>query len=569
MRKFGSLIRCVVFGLIVTGLMAADADAQSPRRSSRRTTSRTSGPFTTGSSDAIIEFANQQVQQGWKDSEIKPSDVAGDAEWVRRVHLDIVGHIPEGEVVQDFLADKDPAKRSKLIDGLLEEEGYVRNMTTIWTNLSIGRRTPRRVSRSGMQKFYREAFARNRPWDKVVFDLISAEGHFEENGAVNYLLAQMTMRDDMVQATAKTAKLFLGLQIQCTQCHDHPFNTWQQNRFWQFNSFFRQARRVDHRKPDPKTGRQVDDYSEVVFQDFDYPVFFEKRSGLMQMADPVYMKTDFNVKKFKLNEIEPNESHLRKELAKLVVEGEKPWIALSMVNRMWGHFFGYGFTKPIDDLGPHNPASHPELIDRLAAEFVKSNYDLKQLVRWICNTEAYNLTSQADQGKGKNGEVDNPSAGEIALFSHMYVKSMEAEQLYDSLIVATNAHRSGRSNWEQAEQQRQRWLQQFIIAFGTDENDEATTFNGTIPQALMMMNGDLVKNAVSTDKGGSLRDALEGNEADSVKIRKLYLASLGRYPTKRETSTASGLIKRSRDKLGAYQDLFWALLNSNEFIFVH
>ena len=562
MRVSTVALRLVVFGFVASSLLVSTADAQSR---SRRSDS--DGPFTTGSSDELIEFINGRVRQGWEDNEIKASDPADDAEWVRRVHLDVLGHIPEGDVVDKFLKDRDPAKRAKLIDTLLDDEAYVRNFTTIWTNLCIGRGTPRRVSRNGMQKFFREAFARNRPWDQVVFDLISAEGHFEENGAVNYLLAQMAMNDEMVQATAKTARLFLGLQIQCTQCHNHPFNDWQQDRFWQFNSFLRQARKIDHRKPDPETGRLVDDYSEIVFRQFDYPVFYERRNGLMQMADPTFMNANFELKAFKLNEIDPNETNLREELAKLAIEGEKPWIAMAMVNRMWGQFFGYGFTKPIDDMGPHNPASHPELHDRLAAEFVKSNYDIKQLIRWICNSEAYNLTSQLR--RDKDNELDNPAAGELPLFSHMYVKSMEAEQLYDSLIVATSAHKSGRANWEQAERQRQQWMGQFIIAFGTDEGDEATTFNGTIPQALMMMNGDLVKNAVSAEKGSSLREALENSDPDASKIRQLYLATLSRYPSSREATMAMRLVRGSRDKLAAYQDLFWALLNSNEFIFVH
>jgi hypothetical protein len=496
------------------------------------------------------------------------------------VYLDIVGHIPEGDVVEAFLKDDDAAKRSKMIDKLLDDDAYIRNFTTVWTNLCIGRQTPRRVSRAGMQKFFREAFARNRPWDEVVYDIISAEGHFEENGAVNFLLAQMTMRDEQVQATAKTTRLFMGIQVQCTQCHNHPFNDWQQSQFWQFNSFFRQARRVDHRKPDPETGRQVDDYSEIVFQPFNYPVFYEKRNGLMQMADPAFMG-DVVTKA----EAITGETNLRESLAKIAIEGENPFVAKAMVNRTWGQFFGYGFTRPVDDMGPHNAPSHPELLERLSSEFVKSNYDLKQLVRWICNSEAYNLTSQYKAGiKGSDGDwkrdaegmpidpgndIDNPSAGEIPLFSHLYIKSMEAEQLYDSLIVATNAHRSGRSSWDQAEQQRQRWLQQFVIAFGTDEGDETTTFNGTIPQALMMMNGDLVGNAVSADKGGYLREALAGETKDTARVQKLYLATLSRYPNSREISTARKLMGGSRDPLSAYQDLFWALLNSNEFIFVH
>lgn len=580
MRVLVNASRWVLLGAVVLGLMAPEADAQSSRSRSSRSGTASDGPFTTGSSDEIIQFINERIRQNWKDNEVGNSPIADDSEWVRRVHLDIVGHIPEADVVEEFLKSDDPAKRSKMIDKLLDEDAYVRNFTTVWTNLCIGRGTPRRVSRAGMQKFFREAFARNRPWDQVVYDLISAEGHFEENGAVNYLLAQMTMRDEQVQATAKTTRLFMGIQVQCTQCHNHPFNDWQQNQFWQFNSFFRQARRVDHRKPDPETGRMVDDYSEIVFQNFNYPVFYEKRNGLMQMADPAFMG---NVV-VRADQIGP-ETDLRKELAKIAIEGESPLIAQAMVNRTWGQFFGYGFTRPVDDMGPHNPPSHPELIDRLAGEFVKSNYDLKQLIRWICNSEAYNLTSQYKAGvKTADGDwkrdadgnpidpgndVDNPAAGEIPLFSHMYVKSMEAEQLYDSLIVSTNAHRSGRSSWDQAERQRQRWLQQFVIAFGTDEGDEATTFNGTIPQALMMMNGDLVGNAISAEKGSYLREALEAPGSDSVKIRNLYLATLSRYPSSREISMASRLLRGTRDKLGAYQDLFWALLNSNEYIFVH
>ncbi|MCA9115534.1 MAG: DUF1553 domain-containing protein [Planctomycetaceae bacterium] len=512
--------------------------------------------FTTGSSDVLIDYINEKIRQSWTDNEVAPSDVADDEEWIRRVYLDIVGHIPPLEVVEKFLDDRDPAKRSKLIEQLLDDPAYVRNWTTIWTNLSIGRLTPRRVSRTGMQKFYREAFARNRPWDEVVFDLVSAEGHFEENGAVNYLLAQMTMRDEAVQATAKTTRLFMGLQVQCTQCHNHPFNDWKQDQFWQFNSFFRQARREDHEKYDPKTGRMVDDYSEIVREDFSGPVYFEKRSGLMQVAYPQYFDA----------RVDPGEEiDRRRELAKLMTEGEQPLIARAMVNRMWGHFFGYGFTKPIDDMGPHNPPTHPELLDRLTVEFVKSGYDVRQLVRWITNSEAYNLTSQV----GRKNEIDNPAAGEPPLFSHMYVKSMEAEQLFDSLIVATGAHQSGRSSWEDAEQQRQNWLRQFVVAFGTDEGDESTTFNGTIPQALMMMNGELIQNAIAVEKGGWLREVLTDSGSDAQKVRTLFLATLSRQPTRREFAAANKLIRGNRDKLAAWQDLYWALLNSNEFIFNH
>lgn len=540
---------CVVFILAVyASSFAPIANAAPPEKRSKA--------FSTGAFDPFIDYINGQIRQGWEDNEVEPSPVASDEEWLRRVHLDLIGQIPSAETVEKFVKDRDTAKRSKIIDQLLDDPAYVQNLTNVWTNLLIGRRTPRRVSRNGMQKFLREAFAKNRPWDEVVQDLVTAEGHFEENGAVNYLLAQMQNNDEAVQVTAATTRLFLGIQVQCTQCHNHPFNDWKQNQFWEYNSFFRQMRRVNHRKTDPKTGRQVDDYSEVIPTGFNGPVYFEKRSGLMQVAYPIFDKV----------KVDPDGSiERRKEFSKLIVQGDKPLIATAIVNRMWGYFIGYGFTRPVDDMGPHNPASHPELLDKMAEELVKKKYDLKQLARWICNSEAYNLTSQI----GRKNEIDSPERGETPLFSHMYVKNMTAEQLYDSLIVATGAHKSGQSNWERAETQRRQWMRQFMMAFDTDSADDSTTFNGTIPQALMMMNGELTKNAISADKGSYLNQLLLEKGNDQAKVRKMFLATLNRFPTRREATSAQKLIAVSKNKLAAYQDLYWALLNSNEFIFNH
>ena len=512
--------------------------------------------FTTGSSDVIIQEINSQIRQTWKDNEVEPSPVADDAEWMRRVYLDIVGHIPAVEDVEKFLADKDKAKRTKLIERLLDDPGYARNWTTIWTNLCIGQQTPRRVSREGMQKFFREAFGKNRPWKDVVSDLVTAEGHYEENGATNFLLAQMQDQDDGAQMTAKTTRLFMGMQVQCTQCHDHPFNDWKQDQFWQFNSFFRQTAKVDHRRFDQKTGRMVDDFSEIVEKNFSGPVYFEKRSGLMKVAYPAYFGTEVN----------PDEStDRRKELARLMTTGERPMIAMAYINRLWAHFFGYGFTNPIDDISTHIPVTHPALFDRLSEEFVKSGYDCKQAMRWIANSEPYNLTSRTT----KKNARDNPAIGEAALFTHVYVKPMSAEQLYDSLIIATNAHKSGRSGWEQAESQRHAWLQKFVQAFGTDDGGESSSFDGTIPQALMMMNGPLVQDAVSVKSGSHLHDLLTGKGSDNQKIQKLYVTALGRMPTRPELGAAQKFLNNSHEPLTVYQDLFWALLNSNEFIINH
>lgn len=506
-----------------------------------------------GSFLPLIDFINERIRAGWQENNVAPSEPADDAEWLRRVYLDIVGHIPDLEAFEKFLADKDKAKRSKMIDELLENPNYVRNFTTIWTNNLIGRRTPDRISRPGLQKFLREAFAKNRPWSKTVVDLLSAEGHMDENGATNFLMSHLN--DGAVPATAISARLFLGIQVQCTQCHNHPFNDWKQEAFWEFNSFFKQARKTEVQKYDEKTGRMVFDYAVLEAAPFEGPMYFENRAGLMKVAFPTYngVKVD-----------DGPDTNRRAELAKLIISGDRPLVADAMVNRMWGHFFGYGFTKPVDDMGPHNAPSHPAILEKMSTEFVKAGYDLKQLIRWICNSEAYNLTSKYNT---KNTH-DNPSAGETQLFSHLYTKSLNAEQLYDSLIIATNAHKSGVANWEQAERQRQTWLQQFVVAFGTDENDEATTFDGTIPQALMMMNGELVQTALAGAKGGLLNTVMADKGSDTEKVKMLYSATLSRHPSAKEVTAAKKVLKNA-NRTEAFQDLYWALLNCNEFIFNH
>jgi hypothetical protein len=242
----------------------------------------------------------------------------------------------------------------------------------------------------------------------------------------------------------------------------------------------------------------------------------------------------------------------------------------AIVNRMWGHFFGYGFTKPIDDMGPHNQATHPELLERLGADFAKQGFDVRQLIRWITLSEAYSLSSKfvGDHKQQKGGNYkDDPSKGERPLFSHFYLRQMSAEQLYESLIAATDAQGAG--SYEEQERKKNTWLRQFAVAFGTDENDEATTFNGTIPQTLMMWNGELIQKAISGEAGTMLhRVATDPKIKD--KIGYMYMAALSRAPTGEELKIAKRAWENHRnDAMKAAQDVFWVVLNSNEFILQH
>jgi hypothetical protein len=246
--------------------------------------------------------------------------------------------------------------------------------------------------------------------------------------------------------------------------------------------------------------------------------------------------------------------------------------ARAFVNRTWAQFFGHAFTRPIDDMGPHNPPTHPELLHRLTAEFVASGYDVKRLVRWICNSRAYRFSSRFND----TNREDDPSKGHLPLFSRMYVKPMSPEQLYDSLLVATRADRAVKGNWDDVARQRSEWLRQFFQAYQTEENDESTTFDGTIPQALVMMNGPLVDEAVGGKPGTLLHEVLTGPGSDLAKLRRLCVAALSRQPTEKELTAVQKMLRRPaprgqqrQSRQQVLQDMFWAYLNSNEFILVH
>ena len=515
----------------------------------------------------IVAFVNARLENGWDEGDVKPSPTADDAEWIRRVSLDLLGHIPPPADVEAFLRDRTPrdVKRAALVDRLLDDPGYVRNWTTIWTNLLIGRSETQRVNRAALERFLRRSFARNRPWSEMVVDLVAAEGDDQHNGATNFLLAHLN--NQAVPATAITSRLFLGVQMQCTQCHNHPFYGAKQSQFWQFNSFFHQTRRVSRRQRDPRTGR-METVSLLVSRPVGGPTYFETRQGVLKAVYP----------RFAGKSIDPGAQVNRREaLARLMVSGEKPLVAQAMVNRMWAHFFGYGFTRPIDDMGPHHPPTHPQLLDRLSREFARGGYDLKPLIRWICRSRAYQLTSRF----GRSNQIDNPAIGDAPLFSRMYLKPLTAEQLYDSVLMATRADEIGVSRWDDVVRRREDWLQQFVRAFGTDENDEATSFNGTIPQALMMMNSQLVRKALSPRPGSYFHDVLLRNKNDVQVIRQLAVAALSRYPTPAETTAVRKLLRerivragrnpkqRQQARTEALQDVFWAYLNSAEFLLNH
>lgn len=530
-----------------------------------------------------VSQINLKINEGWQAAGLKPSKPATDAEWCRRVYLDLVGRIPTVEELKAYTSSPDENRRAQLVDRLLGDdylEEYARNWTTLWANTLIGRTggvdRDSLAVRRGMQQYLRRAFQKNKSYDQLAMELVTATGSCmpgdaDFNGAANFLADKMA--ENGVQATSKTAEIFLGMAVGCTQCHNHPFNEYKQNQFWELNAFFRQTRIQREQVPDANNRR----YAKLVDRDFageggdpmKAELYYELRNGKLKVAYPVFVNGTSLVEKY----IDKGEDfgdsgylediNRRQELANLIVGSDE--FAIAAANRMWSHFLGYGFTKPVYDMGPHNPPTHPELLNYLAQEFRDSSFNLKELMRWIVLSEPYSLSSRLT----RDNSSDDPNLGARPMFSHFYLRQMQAEQLYESLLTATQADEA--LPYDQREAMKQRWLGQFNTAFGTDDNSEATTFNGSIPQALMLMNGDLIKKATECQPGSFLHKVATSSELNNAKrVEYLYQAALARSPKRNEVVVCNQLLAaRGGDTPEALKDIWWALLNSNEFILIH
>lgn len=559
----------------------------------------------------VIAAINESLRSSWRDAGVIPSKPAPDGPWARRVYLDLLGRIPKIDELEAFVKQPASSRREWLVDRLLGDEyrdERSRWRATEWAILLIGRTGGRNGNslavRKPFEEYLQEAFAANKPLDELMRELVSATGSVRPedddfNAAANYLADKMD--ENGIQATARTAQLFLGVSVQCTQCHNHPFNEGRQNQFWELAAFFRQtaAERVRDDEDDRPKARIVDRnfYGEGRSREQALAIapgvpeaaetFYELRNGKLQVAYPVFIDGTSLHDVFMQRGHDYGDSgrlelvNRRDELADLIAAS--PDFALSAVNREWGRFFGYGFTRPVEDMGAHNPPSHPQLMEELAAAFRDSGYDLQRLDRWIVLSDAYGLDSLA---RGSN-EDDEPSLGKPPQFTRFYLRQLTAEQIYESLIAATRADES--LSEEERDNARRRWTRQFSTAFGNDENGEATSFNGSIPQSLAMMNSELVRRA--TELGwteSKKKSAAKGDYADkrpagflsSVaadaslsnedRVNRLYLAALARRPDRNELAVCNKLLAaRKGDAAEALRDVWWALLNSNEFILQH
>ncbi len=526
----------------------------------------------------MVKLINEKLAATWAANKVVPSRYADDLEFIRRVSLDIIGRIATPAEIHRFLRDPADRRRALLVERLLESEDYPRHWANLWANWLLGRAGVfgRGKYHEQMTSWLEDQFAQNRSYRLIVHELLTATGDNTENGAVNFILAHVGEavppprrseegQFEMVPITSRITRLFLGTQVQCAQCHDHPFQkSIKQNQFWGVNAFLRQVERAGS-PPVPRGGMAMT-YAKLTLKDNprwnpDATIFYEKRNGVILQTGAEFLPSGEGKKPPRLAE-GVNGKERREKLAEFVEEHEN--FPKAVVNRVWAVFFGRGFVNPVDDFNDNNQPSDPELFNEVSARFKHYNYDCKKLIRWICNSNAYQLSHVA------NRTNDKPE--HEPLFSRMVLKSMSPEQLFESLMVATNAEAA--ESKEGKQKLRTEWMNRLIANFGDDEGNEVN-FNGTVVQALLMMNGEDINTAINRKDKGTVAMAVAKHRGNAPAIiRDLFLAALNREPNPAEVRAIVAKLPLrpgyvDRDVTAPYCDVFWALLNSGEFMLNH
>lgn len=515
------------------------------------------------SNDAVVGRINDALHRAWTTAAVMPAESATDAEWCRRAFLRVIGRIPTVDEVDRYVANRSSAKREELIDDLLGSryaDAYASHWASVWSNVLLGRRdlgSKSAASRDGLQEYLRGALGSDRSFDQVAKELISATGSNRRededyNPAVNFLLAHSAGTG--VQAAGRVARVFLGARLQCAECHVHPAGSWTQDQLWQFAAFFRQLKQRGTKDGGARLVNE--DFTSTGRDPHESASYYELASGELKAAYPVFLDGTPGSRSGLVSEVDR-----RGELASFVVRS--PQFAEATVNRLWAHFLGYGFTQPVDDLGTHNPPSHPELLRQLAGDFAKQGYDLKRLIRWVVLSEPFGLSSKEMTG----GLADSPEAGRKPLFARYYPRPMQPEELHKSLQLLVDARgKQGPTTAEQA-----RLLRQLGRSLPSDDPDESRGILQRVPQAVIDAQRDLMSHALADGGAGLVRKVSE-NQAMSVdeKIDHLFQAALARKPTGQELSAARKLVAESpADVARGLQDIWWVLLNSSEFILDH
>ena len=480
-----------------------------------------------------------------KKENIQPSKATNDEEFLRRIRLDLTGKIPTPEEVSGF-SNGGRSRREDKINQLLNSEAYLDYWSRIWTDWLIGRDQNQQNVRQGLQNWVQKEIESNTSYDQFVKKLITPTGDTRQNGAGYYIRRYNTSPIDL---TSHLSRLFLGLPMQCAQCHDHKTEAWYQEDYYNLAAFLTSVRSEAIYEKDQRGNERI-----VAYHITDVSEGSIRMPGKSRPSQPRL-----------LDGTEYNGSPLQRRvvLANWMTNAKNPYFSQAIVNRIWAQLMGKGFVEPLDGFGEEHPPSHPKLLDWLAEDFEIHGYDLKHLMRTILNTDAYQRTSKTN----KSNKDDN------RFFSHAYIKPLSAEQFFYSMLEATGFERlQKRRDKGRLESMKRDYLSRFLYLLDNGEMEEIEAFNGTVPQALMMINGPLVNDSADHKTRGSyLNYVLKKNRRTMDRINDIYLTVLSRQPTGKEIRYFDQYLQKSlyRDKDLAYEDLYWSLLNSAEFSLNH
>jgi hypothetical protein len=461
---------------------------------------------------------------------------ADDAEFLRRAFLDLHGVVPSAERAARFLDDSDPQKRAKLIEELLASRRYGQHFGDIWQRRLISPlASEQRTQTERFAAWLADRFNENDGWDAIVGDLLTASGKLDETPQAAYLV-EGRFPLGVTDLTDLTCRYFLGVRLNCAQCHDHPIAAWKREDYWGMAAFFAQIQTPGRPKVVYLAGVKDDPKMTLAtLQDAD------TIDGFL-LRPPTFL----GGQAWKSESSKPH----RQALADWITARDNPYFARAAVNRMWWHFFGRGIINPVDDMHEGHPPSHPELIELLSRQFVESEFDLKFLCRAIMSSRTYQQTSRP----ATDADL------EAALFARMPIKVLSAEQLYDSLVTIL-----GPPAKAPGIEARLGVRYEFCQFFAAEGDADPTSYEHGIPHLLRLMNSPQF---AGTSIGELASRVARDRSADEA-VEELFLAILSRRPTPAEQQLAAEQLKRAAAPQDACRELAWALLMSSEFALNH
>jgi len=503
-------------------------------------------------------YVDEAVYDKLETLKIAPSELCTDAEFVRRAYVDLIGVVPPADVTREFVAATDPSKRKALIDELIDRREFADIWVMKWAELLKIRAENGQISSKGALLYHnwlRTKINNNEPVDEWVRELLSSSGGTFDVPATNFY---MTERDTLKTAE-NVAQVFMGMRIQCAQCHNHPFDRWTMDDYYGFASFFAQV-----------TNKRSDDPRERIV--------YNRGGG--SVRHPV---TNANVEPKFLGGAQPDfrgdEKYRgrdrREVLAKWLTSEENPYFARNIVNQVWAHFTGRGIVEPVDDVRVSNPPANEALLDALAERFVDSGYDLKGLVKDICNSRTYQLATRT-----------NPTnAADSANFAHASLRRMRAEVLLDSINAVTESPEKFRGlpmGSRAVQIVDGNTSTYFLDTFGRAKRETVCSCEvrtePNLSQALHLLNGNTVHSKVERGKvvetllkGVEPKDGEEGVEPmEPLEVQaEITARCLSREPTEAEIAALKEALDAGEEPQPLLEDYFWAVLNSREFLFNH